>query len=186
MKNIVLLFLLATPLSTQGQNEVANVRKAPEVKDGIGPFTQLIIRGVTLIDGTGAPPVGPVDIVVKQNRIVRIETVGYPGVPVNSERRPRLEDEGKELDCSGMYLMPGFIDMHGHIGGSQAPIAEYVFKLWMAHGITTVRGQRTGLDAGRARQERKESDHGTPHQSLYGFWNGKQRADHYPRAGAAM
>src|SRR5260370_35822817 len=43
-----------------------------------------------------------------------------------------------------MYLMPGFIDMHGHIGGSPAPFAEYVFKLWMAHGITSIRDPSTG------------------------------------------
>ena len=157
MKNIVILILLATALSTQAQNEVANVRKAPVIKEGIGPFAQLIIRGVTLIDGTGAPPTGPVDIVVNQNRIVRIETVGYPGVPVNSERRPRLEAGGKELDCSGMYLMPGFIDMHGHIGGSQAPIAEYVFKLWMAHGITTIREPSAGNGLEWTLDEREKS-----------------------------
>ena len=39
-----------------------------------------------------------------------------------------------------MYLLPGFIDMHGHIGGeAQGAGWEYVFKLWMAHGVTTVR-----------------------------------------------
>ncbi len=39
-----------------------------------------------------------------------------------------------------MYLLPGFIDMQGHIGGeSQGAEPEYVFKLWMAHGITTIR-----------------------------------------------
>jgi hypothetical protein len=39
-----------------------------------------------------------------------------------------------------MYLLPGLIDMHGHIGGTdQGVTAEYVFKLWMAHGITTIR-----------------------------------------------
>ena len=32
-----------------------------------GPFDQLIIRGVTLINGNGAPPIGPVDIVVENN-----------------------------------------------------------------------------------------------------------------------
>ncbi len=123
------------------------VKKAPEVKEGEGPFTQLIIRGITLIDGTGAPPTGPVDIVIKQNRIVQIEGVGHPGVAINPARRPKLEQGGKELDCNGMYLMPGFIDMHGHIGGSQAPMAEYVFKLWMAHGITTIREPSgVGLD----------------------------------------
>lgn len=45
--------------------------------------------------------------------------------------------------------MPGFIDMHGHIGGSADNIpAQYVFKLWLAHGITTVRepGSFNGLD----------------------------------------
>lgn len=39
--------------------------------------------------------------------------------------------------------------MHGHIGGSADNIpAEYVFKLWLAHGITTVRepGSFNGLD----------------------------------------
>ena len=39
-----------------------------------------------------------------------------------------------------MYLMPGFIDMHGHIGGtSQGADWDYVFRLWLAHGVTTVR-----------------------------------------------
>ena len=48
-----------------------------------------------------------------------------------------------------MYLIPGFIDMHGHSGGSeQGTTAEYVFKLWLAHGITTVRdpGSGNGLE----------------------------------------
>lgn len=37
----------------------AQISKAPERKEGMGPYTQLIIRGVTLINGTGAPPIGP-------------------------------------------------------------------------------------------------------------------------------
>lgn len=107
---------------------------------GDGPFNQLIIRGVTVIAGDGAPPRGPIDIVVEGNKIVQIQVVGYPGVPINESRRPKLKAGGKELDAQGMYLLPGFVDMHGHIGGvSQGADWEYVFKLWMAHGITTVR-----------------------------------------------
>ena len=34
-----------------------------------GPFNQLIIRGATLINGNGSPPIGPVDIVVENNII---------------------------------------------------------------------------------------------------------------------
>lgn len=142
MKKIVSVLFVCMSFCAVAQNE--GVKKAPEVKDGDGPHTQLIIRGIMLIDGTGAPPVGPVDIVVKGNRITEIKTVGYPGVEINANRRPKLEDGGKELNCDGMYLMPGFIDMHGHIGGGQAPNAEYVFKLWMSHGITTVRDPSTG------------------------------------------
>lgn len=107
---------------------------------GEGPFHQLIIRGVTLINGDGAPPRGPVDIVVENNTITNIQVVGYPGVKINESKRPKLKKGGKELNANGMYLLPGFIDMHGHIGGkSQGANPEYVFKLWMAHGITTIR-----------------------------------------------
>ncbi len=141
MKKIATLVFVIASIVSFAQNEI---KKAPEIKEGDGPYTQLIIRGIMLIDGTGAPPVGPVDIVVKQNRISEIRTVGYPGVEISENRRPKLEAGGKELNCEGMYLMPGFIDMHGHIGGGQAPNAEYVFKLWMSHGITTVRDPSAG------------------------------------------
>ena len=114
---------------------------------GEGPFDQLIIRGVTLINGDGSPPRGPVDIVVENNIIVAIQVVGYPGVEIEEKNRPKLKKDGKELDASGMYLLPGFVDMHGHIGGkSQGANSSYVFKLWMAHGITTVR-QPSGINA---------------------------------------
>ena len=37
--------------------------------------------------------------------------------------------------------MPGFIDAHVHAGGApKNPDAEYPYKLWLAHGVTTVRG----------------------------------------------
>ncbi|MES2328081.1 MAG: amidohydrolase family protein [Bacteroidota bacterium] len=127
----------------------AQITKAPEVKEGLGPYTQLIIRGVTLINGTGAPPMGPVDIVVEQNRIVQISSLGSPGQTINPARRPQLKEGGKELNCEGMFAMPGLIDVHAHIGGvAQGTPAEYVFKLWMAHGITTIRepGSMNGLD----------------------------------------
>lgn len=105
-----------------------------------GPFDQMIIRGVILINGNGAPPLGPVDVVVENNVITQVKTVGYPGVEINDKRRPVLKEGGKEIDAEGMYLLPGFIDMHGHIGGvSQGADWDYVFKLWLAHGVTTVR-----------------------------------------------
>ena len=105
----------------------AQVKKAPDRKEGEGPWTQLIIRGVIMINGTGAPATGPVDIVVEKNRIKEIRNVGAPGVAINPAVRPKLAEGGKELNCEGMYLMPGFIDMHGHIGGSRNAIPVFYF-----------------------------------------------------------
>lgn len=143
---------------------LAQVEKAPARKtgEGDGPYDRLIIRGVTLINSTGAPPVGPVDIVVEKNRIAQIRQVGYPGVPIEAKSRPQAKAGDKELNCEGMYLLPGFIDMHGHIGGqAQGANAEYVFKLWLGHGITTIRDPSAGngLDwvmEHRARSQKNE------------------------------
>ena len=105
-----------------------------------GPYNQLIIRGVTLINGNGAPPRGPVDIVIKGDKITEIKVVGYPGIKIDQNSRPKLKKDGKEIDGVGKYVLPGFIDMHGHIGGvPQGADWEYVFNLWLAHGITTIR-----------------------------------------------
>ncbi|RDY61006.1 amidohydrolase family protein [Flagellimonas nanhaiensis] len=129
MKKVLSILLFFGVLLIHGQENFSE-----------GPFPQLIIRGVTLINGNGAPPRGPVDIVVEKNKIVDIKVVGYPGVAIDESKRPQLKPGGKELDCSGMYLLPGFVDMHTHIGGkSQGADYDYVFKLWMAHGVTTIR-----------------------------------------------
>ncbi|GGG49263.1 hypothetical protein GCM10011414_18860 [Croceivirga lutea] len=129
MKKLLLVLITTISFLGYSQNEFSE-----------GPFNQLIIRGVTLINGNGAPPRGPVDIVVENNKIVEIKVVGYPGVAIDNTKRPQLKPGGKELDCYGMYLLPGFVDMHTHIGGeAQGADYDYVFKLWMAHGVTTVR-----------------------------------------------
>ena len=116
--------------------------QAARAQDGLseGPYSQLIIRGATLINGNGAPPQGPVDIVIENNRITWVDAVGYPGVAIDPENRPKLKPGGHEIQAEGMYVLPGFIDMHGHIGGTaQGAEPDYVFKLWMGHGITSVR-----------------------------------------------
>lgn len=123
----------------------SQIMPSPDRNEGEGPYDRLILRGVTLIDGTGAPPIGPVDIVVEKNRIAQIQVVGYPGLPINENRRPKADENTKVYDLEGHYLLPGLIDMHAHIGGSgQGTPAEYVFKLWMAHGITTIRDPSAG------------------------------------------
>lgn len=134
----------ATPADMAAQERLRGERAedpnpAPARREGDGPFQRLIIRGVNLIDGYGSAPRGPVDVVIEGNRITQVAGVGYPGVPIDESKRPR--GATRELDATGMYLMPGLIDLHVHQGTQQkAPDSEYYNKLWLAHGITTVRG----------------------------------------------
>lgn len=154
MRIFILLAAFVFPFVTFSQ-----IKKAPEAKEGEGPWNQLIIRGVTLINSTGAPPIGPVDIVVEKNRIKQISILGSPGVAIDVKKRPQLAEGGKELNGEGMYLLPGFIDMHGHIGGmEQGTPAEYVFKLWMAHGITTIRDPSAGNGLDWVLDEKQKSN----------------------------
>jgi imidazolonepropionase-like amidohydrolase len=143
-KLVVVLLLAASALAQENRPLYAPDRRPGE---GEGPFKRLIIRGATVVDGSGAPPIGPMDIVIEGNRITEIRGVGFPKVAIDPERRPK--DATKEIDGSTMYVLPGFVDLHGHPGGTdQGTTAEYVFKLWLAHGITTVRdpGSGNGLD----------------------------------------
>jgi imidazolonepropionase-like amidohydrolase len=104
-----------------------------------GPFKTLVVRNAMLIDGTGAAARGPVDIVVEGNRIAAVRSAGTPGLPLRPNRAPQNADH--EIDATGMYVMPGFVDLHVHAGGAPKNIeAEYAYKLWLAHGVTTVRG----------------------------------------------
>ena len=60
-----------------------------DANDGRGPFKTLVIRGAMLIDGSGAPPQGPVDVVVQGNRIASIRSAGTPGIPLRPNRQRR-------------------------------------------------------------------------------------------------
>ncbi|HEV7668310.1 MAG TPA: amidohydrolase family protein [Thermoanaerobaculia bacterium] len=140
-----------TPEKKAEKKKDESIPPAPprRADEGAGPYDRLILRGATLIDGTGAPPVGPVDIVIEKNRISDVQIVGSPGVAIDPEKRPKAKPGDQEMDLSGMYVLPGFVDMHGHIGGTeQGTPAEYVYKLWLGHGITTIRdpGSGNGID----------------------------------------
>jgi len=139
---VLATFLLLAPAAAE---EPESIEPAPPRVEGEGPWERLILRGATVIDGTGAPPRGPMDVVVEGDRIVEVKSVGNPGVPIDPDDRPELGEGGHEIDLSGHYLLPGFVDMHAHIGGvEQGTPAEYVFKLWMGHGITTIRDPACG------------------------------------------
>ena len=81
-------YLLIAFIALSAASLTAQITPSPLKNDGMGPYSQLIIRGVTLINGTGAPAYGPVDIVIEKNKIVQIANLGLfaslmgtPGLP---------------------------------------------------------------------------------------------------------
>ncbi|MDE2827834.1 MAG: amidohydrolase [Bacteroidota bacterium] len=145
MKNLQIVVILLVAFVSVPSLTYAQVAPAPDrgPDEGEGPFERLIIRGATVIDGTGSPPRSPMDIVIEGNRIVRVTSVGAPHVDINENRRPG--EATFEIDAHGKYVMPGIVDLHAHTGGiPKTPEAEYIYKLWLAHGITTVRGVSFG------------------------------------------
>jgi len=105
----------------------------------------LVIRGGTLIDGTGRPAVTDVVVVV---RGARIECVGQAGdCPTDGDVRV--------IDARGRFLVPGLIDTHVHLHwATDSAGSRQVQELRFAYGITTVREAGTSgqLEANLARR----------------------------------
>lgn len=81
----------------------------------------LLIRGGTIVDGSGAEPfVG--DVGIKDGRIVEVGEVTRP-----AER---------EFDAQGFYVTPGFVDIHTHYDGQVT--WENRMMPSSLHGVTTV------------------------------------------------
>ena len=92
------------------------------------------------------------------------------GVP-DSRSRATPTPIVHEIDATRHVRPAGLrVDLHLHTGGvPKAPEAEYTYKLWMSHGITTGRGVAFGphdvVDP-REGAERGERDRGPPHVGL--------------------
>lgn len=105
---------------------------------GVRP-RRLVIRGAIVVEGNGTPAEGPKDIIIEGNRITQIVGIDPAAIRNGTARRPAAD---VEIDASGKYVVPGLINLHGHVQderAGQAQPLEYQFKLWLGMGVTTVR-----------------------------------------------
>ena len=95
------------------------------------PMNEFVIENVELIDGTGGPSRRS-SVYVKDGKILRISQ--------DSAELPRCQNH---IDAEGKYLVPGFIDAHGHSDISIIAAPEAEGKI--SQGITTEIAGNCGL-----------------------------------------
>ena len=128
---------------------------------------RLVIQNAMIISGRGepgtnraTPPEGPVDIVVEGGVIRNI----IPLDPVNTRsrgQRPRSTGD-RTIDAEGLYVIPGLVEMHAHLPVKASPLGErgleYAYRLYLGHGVTTVRDAGTGAGIELMVRERQKSE----------------------------
>jgi N-acyl-D-aspartate/D-glutamate deacylase len=80
----------------------------------------LVIRGGTVVDGTGGEP-RQADVAVSHGRIVTVGTVDGRGA--------------EEIDAKSKLVTPGFVDIHTHYDGQAVWDSSTAPSAW--HGVTT-------------------------------------------------
>jgi imidazolonepropionase-like amidohydrolase len=104
-----------------------------------------VLRGFTLIDGTGSAPAANSAMVIEGGRITWVGPVASLRAPAGAET----------VDLAGRYVMPGLIDLHGHFGIATGltqdarlysrQLVERDLKTYASYGVTTVLS--LGLDS---------------------------------------
>jgi imidazolonepropionase-like amidohydrolase len=143
-----------------------------------GPYGSLVIRGAIVIDGSGAPAFGPANIFVQGNRIIR---VALTDAITREEEKAEVAGAKRAapdrvIDGKGMYVMPGLIDLHSHINFNKDVPADYIYKLYLGHGVTTIRTFNYGEGDPKRMVEAKKkiavNQVIAPRMYVYPFWRG--------------
>lgn len=103
------------------------------------PAYDLIVRGGTIVDGTGAPRFTG-DIAIKDGLIAAVGTV--------------RGDAAQEIDAAGKVVAPGWVDIHTHYDGQATWDQEMAPSSW--HGVTTVVMGNCGVGFAPAAPDRHE------------------------------
>src|SRR4051812_39323551 len=97
-----------------------------------------VLKDFTLIDGTGRPAAPRSSMVINDGRIQWVGPTSQLQVPASAE----------VVDLAGKYVMPGLINLHGHLGNTVGlrqdstlytrESVEHDLKTYASYGVTTM------------------------------------------------
>jgi N-acyl-D-amino-acid deacylase len=121
----LLLHPLVGPVLGDGLRGVARLGDAElAAQEPTRDVADLIFRNARILDGSGNPWVLG-DVAVRGDRIVGVGRLSGWRAPI-------------ELDVTGLYLAPGFIDVHSHAAEGLADVERSHAFPQLAQGVTTV------------------------------------------------
>src|SRR3546814_4038516 len=82
-----LALLTATPSAAAPAPSASVADPISARTEGIGPYQRVVLRNVTIVNGTGAPAQGPYDLVLSGDRIAEIKPSGAR----SEEHTPELQ-----------------------------------------------------------------------------------------------
>src|SRR5437879_2346251 len=92
-----------------------------------------LLKGGQIVDGSDSPGwLG--DVLLSGQRIVSVAAPGETSPELLASLR--VHGVVEEIDCSGMVIAPGFIDVHTHDDAAAIEKADMLPKL--SQGVTTV------------------------------------------------
>jgi hypothetical protein len=113
---------------------IAGCVAAPPPASEAPPLVQALVAfvGANVVPMDSERILSNQTVVVRDDRIVALGPAATTEVPAGAMR----------IDARGKYLLPGLAEMHGHVPapGAPAEFTESVLFLYLANGITTVRG----------------------------------------------
>ena len=117
---------------------------APAAAPVVGQVT--VLEHATVIDGTGRAPIADATIVIAGDKIRQIGPASKVKTPANAQT----------VDLSGKTIMPGIINLHGHVGmvkGLEQDMKHYTrenaeaqLRTYAMYGVTTTTSMGTDAD----------------------------------------
>lgn len=135
LRGLITTSMMWVTMCTTSVASAGSIVRPPQASDVLSDDPRpIVLRNAVVVDGTGAPAVPRGWITIEKGRIV-----------ATGRGAPPIVRGARVLDLKGRSVYPGLSEMHAHPG--RPAQAQWMFKLFLANGITNVKVPGNWSDA---------------------------------------